>query len=106
MPVSKFGGTQEAECQARRIIIYDKFFTHTSNIQESMFAHELGHWALFHSIGLSGLSQLIDIWNNLPYGETNGEEAFAECFAAYVIDPTELQTRYPQWYAVVEKILR
>lgn len=50
----------------------------------------------------------VDLWDtmSLPYGQFNGEEAFADCFAAYHVSPRELKTRYPRWVKIVKDVIR
>lgn len=98
-------GTKEAECQSRRIVIYENFFTYDPMHQIWMFAHEMGHWALDKTIGFHKLSQILDIWNDLPYNQNNGHEAFADCFAEYLTAPGQVQARYPEWAKAVEMVL-
>lgn len=84
--------------QSRSVIkIYDRFFDHTLKVQRHILAHELGHWHREHHVKLSDIMG----WEGGEgfygvYGMPNVEEGYAEAFAAYLINPSDLKTKYPE----------
>jgi hypothetical protein len=48
----------------------------------------------------------VDLWDtgNLPFGQHNMEEGFADSFASYFVD-RDVQRRYPLWSKWVEAYL-
>lgn len=74
-----------------------------------VYAHEIGHWVL-SQFGISKMVPAaeglgIDVWDrlNLPFGQFNMDEAFADSFASYFID-REVFKRYPAWAKLVEVV--
>jgi len=105
------GSHPEARQAGNEIQLYPKFWKLDEKTRDFVFAHELGHWRL-SEYGLSRLvSDLaevdVDPWDtaNLPYGQFNMDEAFADCFAAYFLEAVELKRRYPMWVKVLDKIV-
>lgn len=101
-------GHGEARQHGREIWIFDKFWKLDRKTQDFVMAHEVGHYVL-SEFGLSKFIQEaaslgVDVWDNLPFGQFNMEEAFADSFASYFTAPGELKSRYPQWLALVEKV--
>jgi len=109
---SEGGGSHpEARQAGQEIQLYPKFWQLDQKTRDFVFAHEIGHWQL-SEYGLtkvvSDLGGLgIDPWDSssLPFGQFNMDEAFADCFATYFLDPAELRRRYPMWETVVEKVI-
>lgn len=108
------GGTSghgEARQHGREVWVFPKFWDLSQDLQDFVFAHELGHYAksLKNPTELMDLAQQlgVDVWDtsSLPYGQFNQEEAFADSFAAYYLNPSELKSRYPKWYLLVEMML-
>jgi hypothetical protein len=104
------GGHPEARQSGQEIQLYPKFWKLDDQTRDFVFAHEIGHWQL-SEYGLtkliSDLNELgVDPWDssNLPFGQGNMDEAFADCFATFFLDPAELKRRYPAWETVVEKV--
>ena len=96
------GTHPEAEVLPRKIVFYDKFWAQKDQkLRDWMVAHELGHWALHATVGLSGIMDRVDLFNDLPFGQDSGEEAFAECFASYFLDG-DVQKKFPAWASTVE----
>jgi len=105
------GSHPEARQTGQEIQLYPKFWKLDPKTRDFVFAHEIGHWQL-SEYGLAkliaSLGELgVDPWDssNLPFGQFNMDEAFADCFATYFLDPSELKSRYPAWEAVVEKVI-
>lgn len=105
------GGTHgEARQDGSEIWLFPKFWKLGARERDFVFAHEIGHWVL-SDYGLrkaiENASKLgLDLWDspNLPYGQFNMDEAFADCFAAYHLDRAELKQRYPLWESLVELV--
>jgi len=101
----------EADQHLGKINLYPKFWRLDAGAQAFAFAHEIGHWV--HSeIGLSKMISIasdlgIDMWDspNLPYGQNNMQEAFADTFSSYFTDG-EVKRRYPAWATLVEQMYR
>jgi len=103
------GGTESASQQQGKIVLYPKFWKHPPKLQDQIFAHEIGHLVL-DNYGLNRFTKLaekhgIDPWDtlNLPFGQHNMHEAFADSFASYAIDG-EVKRRYPEWAALVKEV--
>lgn len=101
-------GHGEARQAGNDIWLFPKFWKLTPKVQDWVFTHEIGHYML-SKFGLAKLLKLaeslgVDPWDSstLPYGQMNSDEAFAECFAAYQLNPHELKSRYPQWFELVK----
>lgn len=105
------GGTHgEARQHGQEIWLFPKFWDLTSDVQDFVMAHEIGHYAL-SEYGLLRFSQDaekagVDVWDNLPFGQFNKDEAFADAFATYFLAPSELRTRYQEWVPLVEGVTR
>lgn len=74
-----------------------------------VLAHEIGHYALSKR-GLSWLVNEaeklgIDVWeiDQLPFGQYNMEEGFADAFASYYTDG-DVKRKYPEWAKLVAKV--
>jgi hypothetical protein len=71
-------------------------------------AHEIGHYVLTKKptgwLVNTAPTFGVDPWDtpNLPFGQFNYEEAFADSFATYHLNRSELRRRYPGWYQIVE----
>lgn len=111
IPVVRSEGTgsrhPEAEVAGGKIHLYPKFDKLAPAVQDFVFAHEVGH-AVLDEKGLTALvpdaeALGIDVWDtdNLPFGQNNMHEAFADAFASYHTD-REVVTRYPAWAKLVE----
>lgn len=101
------GAHPEARQIGEEIQLYPKFWALDGQTRDFVFAHEIGHYVLSRH-GLSKLiealnKQGVDPWDTsaLPFGQGNMDEAFADSFATYFLDRSELKNRYPQWDAVV-----
>jgi len=104
------GSHPEARQHADEIQVFPKFWTHDEKTQDWIMAHEIGHFVqsrrgttwLVAEAGKNG----IDPWDSssLPFGQFNMEEAFADCFASYHLNPSELKHRYPAWVPLVEHV--
>lgn len=102
------GRVPEATYDARgRVLLYPRFWTLTRSEQDWILAHELGHH-VESQIGLSGLHVAmtalgLDPWDvaSFPYAQVRSDEAFAECFAAYHLDPSDLLRRHARWADLV-----
>lgn len=105
------GSHPEARQAGREIQLYPKFWKLDDQTKDFVLAHEIGHYVL-SEYGLSkliaNLGELgIDPWDssNLPFGQGNMDEAFADSFATHFLDTSELKRRYPEWAKVVEKVM-
>jgi hypothetical protein len=102
-------GHGEAQQHGDEIWLFPKFWEHDEKLRDWIMTHEIGHYCLTNNNtkARAKAEQLgIDPWDtpNLPYGQFNFDEAFADCFAAYYLERQELQTRYPAWLRLVEAI--
>ncbi|MFA6233494.1 MAG: DUF5661 family protein [Bacteroidota bacterium] len=98
----------EARQEFDHINLYAKFQKYPESHQDWIFAHEIGHWVLSEY----GLAKFIedatelgvDVWDthSLPRGQTNMQEAFADCFSEYFIGKAT-QRLFPAWAKLVEK---
>jgi len=105
------GSHQEASQQGDSIQLYPKFWLLDAEGRDFVLAHEIGHWML----DVYGIAKLIedlnklgvDPWelSQLPFGWHNMDEAFADSFATYFFNRSELRQRYPEWDAVVHAIV-
>lgn len=114
-------GTHLATQRGNKIHIWPRFFEELDKYgdgpKDFALAHEIGHyhsdagygpWGRTNSIVDAAKEFDIDIiaeWGDMPYGQPNYDEAFAETFAAYFMNPSELQRRYPRWYRFIESTL-
>jgi hypothetical protein len=105
------GYSGEARQHLDEIQLYSKFWRLDADVREFVFTHEIGHYVL-SLYGLANLitdleDQGIDPWNSssLPFGQYNMDEAFADSFATYFLNRSELKARYPKWYAVMHSIV-
>ncbi len=102
------GGTHgEARQHGNEVWLFPKFWKLDRTTRDFVFAHELGHYAL-SEYGLSKFTTLaetlgVDLWNtsSLPFGQHNMDEAFADSFASFHLEPGELKRRYPSWETLV-----
>lgn len=102
------GSHPEARQFGDEIWLYPKFWRLDSQTRDWVMTHELGHYVR----GRRPLQWLIDtaarfgvdVWDSdsLPFGQFNMEEAFAESFAAYSLERSDLKSRYPAWVKIVE----
>jgi hypothetical protein len=105
------GGHPEARQHGREIQLFPKFWKLDPKTRDFVFAHEIGHYVQSEYGGTKFLEAAqslgIDPWDtpNLPYGQFNQDEAFADCFAAYHLERAELRSRYPQWESLVEAVM-
>lgn len=101
----------EASTTPRWIEVYPKFWGLIDNsARDFVVAHELGHWVL-GEYGLSNLVPLarsvgVDVWDrgSLPFSAINFDEAFADSFAEYHLNRTELARRHPLWDRIVAAV--
>jgi GNAT superfamily N-acetyltransferase len=114
--IGKTSGGSSSHPEARQsgseVWLFPKFWDLDPKTRDWVFAHELGHFVQGErASGTEFLDrakeQGIDPWDttNLPYGQFNMDEAFADCFAAYHLEPAELRRRYPRWEKLVIAIL-
>lgn len=111
--VSKPGGSGahgEARQHGQEVWLFPKFWALPQDVQDFVFAHELGHYVL-SEYGLSKFTQEaeavgVDPWENLPFGQGNMDEAFADSFATHFINPSELHSRYKDWEALVKTVVK
>ena len=102
-------GHGEARQHGDEVWILPKFWKHPKNIQDFIVAHEIGHWVLEQYGTANAIKQAyalgVDPWDtlNLPFGQFNMDEAFADCFASYHRDK-EVKRRYPEWARLVELV--
>lgn len=111
--VDKSGGDAghpEARQHGDQIWLFPKFWRLDAKTRDYVFTHELGHYALSR-VGLSKLVQHapecgVDPWDSdqLPFGQSNMEEAFADSFASAYWSPGELRSRYPGWGKLVKAL--
>jgi mRNA-degrading endonuclease RelE of RelBE toxin-antitoxin system/GNAT superfamily N-acetyltransferase len=105
------GRHPEATTEGTTILLFPKFDALDMGTQEHVLAHELGHvWLSKYGFSrwVSDLNEYgIDPWDtdNLPYGQFNSEEAFAECFAVRLTDPQHLERVYPRWSAMLDDVM-
>jgi hypothetical protein len=90
--------------------LFPKFWSHDAKLRDWIFTHEIGHYVLAqnNAKARAAADRLgIDPWDtpNLPYGQFNFDEAWADCFAAYYLERQELKGRYPKWFELVEAVL-
>jgi hypothetical protein len=87
------------------IALYPKFWKLPLTTRKYVLTHEIGHF-ISREVGWHDLSKKlkIDVWDaeNLPFGQFNMEEAWADAFATYIHDPADLRKRYPQWFKLVD----
>lgn len=104
------GGHGEARQHGDEVWLFPKFWALPADVQDFVFAHEIGHYVL-SEYGLLKFSQDaekagVDVWDNLPFGQFNKDEAFADAFATYFLSPSELRSRYPEWLPLVEGVAK
>ena len=103
------GREPEAEQRGDEIWVGPKFWHLPAKTRDFVLAHEIGHFVKSRKStkALIDMAQTlgIDLWqaDQLPYGQYNMEEAFADCFAAYFTNKQELHSRYPAWETLVER---
>lgn len=105
------GNHPEARQHGDQIWLYPKFWKLDAKTRDWVLTHELGHYVR----GRRSLQWFIDtaarlgvdVWDSgsLPFGQSNMEEAFADSFAAYHLDRSDLKSRYPGWLEIVEAII-
>ena len=108
------GGTGphgEARQHGNEVWLFPKFWKLNFETRDFVFAHEIGHFAL-SAYGLQkaiGVAQDlgVDPWDSssLPFGQFNMDEAFADCFASYHLDRSDLKSKAPAWVPIVEAVL-
>ena len=112
--VDKAAGTgshPEARQSGNEIGIYPKFWHLDAQQRDFVFAHEIGHYVLSQHSPMQLIADLddlgVDAWDvsQLPYGQHNMDEAFADCFASYYFGHAELKQRYPEWASVIQRIV-
>lgn len=111
--IDKTGGDArhpEASQHGDEIWLFPKFWRLGPKARDFVFTHEIGHLVLSDA-GLSKLVQTapkfgIDPWEveQLPFGQGNMDEAFAEAFATAYWSPSELKRRYPAWVGLVKSL--
>jgi hypothetical protein len=104
-------GHPEASLRLREIHVFPKFWRHDDGVRDFIMAHEIGHWVL-GEYGYAKYLRLaadygVDPWDtlSLPFGQHNGEEAFADSFASYYVDG-DVKRRYPEWASIVKAVVR
>jgi hypothetical protein len=108
--VSRGGGHPEASQHNNEIWIFPKFWLLDDETRDFVFAHEIGHHVLSQKNTLWIIETAkrfgVDAWDtsSLPFGQFNMDEAFADSFASYHVNPGELRRRYPAWLAIVESV--
>jgi hypothetical protein len=102
-------GHGQASQEGGKILLHPGFWKLNQAARNQVFAHELGHLAL-ESFGYSKMLKVaealeVDVWDSvsLPFGQSNGEEAFADSFGSYFTDG-EVQQRHPEWAKIVEAV--
>ena len=104
-------GHGEARQHGQEIWLFPKFWDLDLKIQDFVLAHEIGHYVQSQKPGTwlmnLGKEQGVDVWDtrSLPFGQFNQDEAFADSFASYFLEPGELRRRYPAWVIFVEAAL-
>ena len=105
------GSHPEARQHGEEVHIFPKFWVLDPATQDFVLAHEIGHYVKSNYGGVRFMEAAgrlgVELWDTdrLPYGQYNMDEAFADCFASYFLDPSELRSRYPGWFSLVEAIL-
>jgi hypothetical protein len=97
-------GHPEARQQGNEVWVFPKFFAQDAGTRRHVLAHELGHWFRQEHV------ELRDIMGWEPgegyfdvFGSPNSEEGYAEAFAVYLTQPSELRQRYPRLWADMEQ---
>jgi len=103
-------GHGEAQQHGDEVWVFPKFWGHPLGVQDFVMAHEIGHWVKStHAFGSDFMDAArsvgVDPWDtlNLPFGQFNMEEAFADSFASYYTDG-DVKRRYPAWTQLVEVV--
>jgi len=102
-------GHGEARQHGNEVWLFPKFWQHSREVQDFVLAHEVGHWVKseFGGRGFIALAESkgIDPWDspNLPFGQFNMDEAFADAFASYYTDG-DVKHKYPAWAQLVEAV--
>lgn len=105
-------GSQEAQQRGNEIWVFPRFWKLDPEVRDYVMAHEIGHYVQSRAPSSKFMDEAakagIDVWDtpNLPFGQFNMDEAFADSFASYHLEGNELHRRYPAWVAVVEAIQR
>lgn len=104
-------GHGEARQHGDEVWVFPKFWTHQQGVQDFVLAHEIGHWVksnnAFGSAFMDAARSVgVDPWDtpNLPFGQFNMDEAFADSFASYYTDG-DVKRRYPEWARLVEVVI-
>ena len=104
-------GHGEARQHGDEVWVFPKFWTHQQGVQDFVLAHEIGHWVksnnAFGSAFMDAARSVgVDPWDtlNLPFGQFNADEAFADSFASYYTDG-DVKRRYPEWTRLVEAVI-
>lgn len=103
------GKHPEATQKLDHIELYPKFWKLPGDRSRfHVLAHEIGHYVLSKK-GLSWLVEEarklgIDVWepDQLPFGQYNMEEGFADAFASYHTDG-DVKRKYPAWAKLIQK---
>jgi len=105
------GSHPEARQSGDDVQLFPKFWKLDGGTRDFVFTHELGHLTL----SKHGLAKVIkaleaagvDPWDssNLPFGQANMDEAFADSFATYFLNRSELKQRYPEWDSVLHTVI-
>ncbi len=103
------GAHGEARQAGSDILIFPKFWGLPDQVRDFVFAHEVGHWVLSSQGGVQSLLEKgyrsgVDLWDaaQLPFGQANMEEGFADALASYFIGG-DVRRRHPLWARWVEE---
>lgn len=118
---TKYGrarGSELASYEQGSIVLKDKFFDllqqNDEQLADHLYAHELGH-GVESTLGKKWMDKAaelgIDVWdtNNLPLGQFNMDEAFAETAAVVIMNDSHgmslLKNKWPSWLDLVDGAL-
>ena len=111
---SSLPGEARAKVYHNKILLGDKFFKLPADAKIHVFTHELGHffehevlkpdifWKVIDSELLGSAKGTIHFEGIL--GTFSAEEALAEAYAIYRLQPKELLKRHPQVYRFIQEI--
>jgi hypothetical protein len=112
--IEKAAGSSAGHGEARQhgdeIWLFPKFWDLDQKTRDFVLAHEIGHYMLSRKPSTwlmdLGAKNGVDVWDtaSLPFGQFNQDEAFADSFASYYLEPGELHRRYPAWVPFVEAV--
>lgn len=100
----------EARQHGNEIWLSQKFWKLDAKTRDFVLAHEIGHYVMdeYGSAKLiEAASKLgLDLWktDELPFSQFNMGEAFADSFATWALNPSELKHRYPLWAELVKRV--